>query len=198
MHSPTTEQFRYKILCYFAKMIAPSAYSKLCAYERPMINFVKRKFGRKPLIGVEIGVAEGKNAESILKNLNVKRLYLVDPYVAYYDHEWLWTHYIHREPEAHERLRNFKDKIVWLKSLSSNTALSILEPLDFVYIDGNHTFEFCYVDITNYYPLVREGGVIGGHNFEGQYPGVVRAVSLFSHYKRLKYQTERVDWWIVK
>ena len=45
------------------------------------------KYGKelKHLTGVEIGVDEGKNAISILKNLNIIKLYLVDPWIEYYE-----------------------------------------------------------------------------------------------------------------
>ena len=45
------------------------------------------KYGKnlKHLTGVEIGVDEGKHAISILRNLNIIKLYLVDPWVEYYD-----------------------------------------------------------------------------------------------------------------
>ena len=39
------------------------------------------------------------------------------------------------------------------------------EYFDFVYIDADHTFDGCYHDICSWYPKVKKGGVISGHDF---------------------------------
>jgi hypothetical protein len=51
---------------------------------RPMILFAKKHFAeRRVQKGIEIGVAAGDNALSILNELAVDKLFLVDPYVPY-------------------------------------------------------------------------------------------------------------------
>jgi hypothetical protein len=62
--------------------------------------------------------------------------------------------------------------------LTSDEAVhDIVEPVDFVYIDGMHTYEQCKKDIINYLPLVKETGVIGGHDYSPSWTGVVKAVN---------------------
>jgi len=39
------------------------------------------------------------------------------------------------------------------------------ETFDFVYIDADHTYEGCLEDIKAWYPKVKLGGVIGGHDY---------------------------------
>lgn len=36
--------------------------------------------------------------------------------------------------------------------------------IDFLFIDGDHSYEGVKADFENYYPLVREGGIIGFHD----------------------------------
>jgi hypothetical protein len=50
---------------------------------------------------------------------------------------------------------------------TSNDALEDLKgsQYDFIYLDGLHTYEGVKSDITNYLPLVKKGGVIGGHDY---------------------------------
>jgi len=54
--------------------------------------------------------------------------------------------------------------------------------LDFVYIDGDHTFDFVIMDIILWFKKVKVGGVVAGHDF---YPfrraGVIPAVTTFTH-----------------
>jgi predicted O-methyltransferase YrrM len=42
------------------------------------------------------------------------------------------------------------------------------QPLDFVYIDGDHGYEAVINDITNYSSKVRPGGIIAGHDYWGR------------------------------
>ena len=53
------------------------------------------------------------------------------------------------------------------------------ESFDFVYIDGIHTYDQVKKDIQNYLPLVKKGGVIGGHDYVngGHLVGVYNAVN---------------------
>ena len=65
---------------------------------------------------------------------------------------------------------------------TSDAAVDFLKgpKYDFVYIDGLHTYEGVKTDIINYLPLVKEGGVIGGHDYTMQHKhleGVYNAVN---------------------
>ena len=79
-------------------------------FPRAMIQQLDRN---KPLVGVEIGVYKGENALSILKTLNVKKLYLIDSYDLYSDYKDGKLHYnIDQQPLdgaeliARKRLKN--------------------------------------------------------------------------------------------
>jgi Methyltransferase domain len=67
----------------------------------------------------------------------------------------------------------------------------MLEPLDRVYVDGNHRYEGVKDDLTAYYPLVRPGGVVAGDDYglRGWWgDGITEAVDQFvgSHGCELK------------
>lgn len=47
---------------------------------------------------------------------------------------------------------------------------------DLVFIDGEHTYEGCREDIKLWTPHVRPGGILCGHDYGGQFPGVKKAV----------------------
>ena len=49
--------------------------------------------------------------------------------------------------------------------------------LDFVFIDGEHSYEAARLDIEAWWPKVRSGGLLMGHDYDRQrFPGVCRAV----------------------
>ena len=49
--------------------------------------------------------------------------------------------------------------------------------LDFVYIDASHDYKSVQADINAWYPKVKPGGYIGGHDYRSNCPGVWRAVN---------------------
>jgi predicted O-methyltransferase YrrM len=54
-------------------------------------------------------------------------------------------------------------------------------PFDTIYIDGDHTYEGVLQDIESWYPMLREGGVICGHDYWPKDPGVMDAVDHVFH-----------------
>ena len=157
---------------------------RLKPYNRNMISFCQSYFdGCSGLVGVEIGVQRAINSVKILKLLPVDKLYLVDPYAEYTNDDTnnkeVFTSMdfqvsIYQEAVNRIMRTGFKDKVRFVKKYSENAVKSIPDNLDFVYIDGNHDYEFVMKDLRLYYPKVRVGGVIGGHDWT--YPSVSAAV----------------------
>jgi len=161
------------------------------------------------LIGVEIGVAGGEHAMSLFKSLNISKIYLIDPYEHYPEYYEGKLHYGVDQSElqtmeklAKELLSEYSDKIVWIKEKSSVGINLIKEEVDFVYIDGNHQYEYILEDINNYYPIVKQLGVLGGHDyyngFQREHDSVVNVVNSFVVEQNLQLRTEMPDWWIEK
>lgn len=191
-----------KIRHILVRLIAPTLYSVHYSQKeqisRPMTSFMRKHFTGKPLVGVEIGVARGDNAKNILETLPVQKLYLVDPYMLYLEDEILIMTYKDYFSTAKKKLLKFKGKVKFILKYSLEAIDSIPDNLDFVYIDGNHNYEFVKKDIELYYPKVRRSGVIGGHDFTAKFNGLCRAVNEFINENKLKKYTKNADWWIVK
>ena len=56
------------------------------------------------------------------------------------------------------------------------------ESLDFVFIDADHTAKGFSADMNCWYPKVKKGGVIAGHDYD--YPQIMVALKTFLHDKR--------------
>lgn len=165
---------------------------------RPTTQAMK-KLNKKNLICIEIGTSSGLNALSMLRELNIKKLYLIDPYISYTQDEKLWDSSKNAERFARLILTSYNKKIQFIK-MKSEDAVKIFadDSIDFVYIDGNHDYEFVKKDIELYYSKVKKGGIIGGHDFSANYFGVVKAVLNFVKKYKLKLYTSVDDWWVVK
>lgn len=163
------------------------------------IKFAKNYFKNKKIIGIEIGVLKGENSCEILKNLNISKLYLIDPYTKYEDYkkDQNYDNVKLAEKISKKRLKKYKNKVVWVKEYSQNAIKKIQEKVDFVYVDGNHEYEYVKKDLELYWEKLKEGGVLSGHDI--QYLGVSRAVLEFANKKKLNVHFgDRRDWWIVK
>ncbi len=167
----------------FLKKISPWYW-----FTRPMTKFMINFFHNKSLIGVEIGVEYGLNAKTMLAMLSLKKLYLIDPYR---DDDASYQ-------EARRYLGSYKDKITFIRKTSEAALDDIPGILDFVYIDGSHEYEAVKTDIELFYPKVKPGGVIGGHDFWAKEIGVCKAVLEFAEKNNIQLHGKQTDWWIVK
>ena len=150
------------------------------------------------LIGAEIGVYYGDTASDYLGILDIKKVYLIDPYVIHprYSEQIMKE----SEEEAHAKLDIYKDKIEWVRTTSAKAVDMFNESsLDFVYIDGDHSYKFIQEDITLYYPKVKKGGLFSGHDYRSYAPGVIAAVNEFCKKNSLDlHRGGQMDWWIWK
>jgi len=174
---------------------------------RPSLAQLK---GRKNLVGVEIGVGTGVNSKSIMENLNVRRLYLIDPYDKYSDYvkELKQSNNFSKktvllgEETAKKNLQKWKSKLIWLKDKSDMAVKSVVDKLDFVYVDGNHERDYVKRDIELFWPKLKKGGLMAGHDFLPKFQGVIEAVNeMFKDYEVASITTDKkpnVDWWVWK
>ena len=68
-----------------------------------------------------------------------------------------------------------------------------LGPFDCVFIDGNHSYEYVKLDLENYTPLVKQGGIVALHdaNFEGERYGTPRVIREATHdWKKISHSDE--------
>lgn len=150
---------------------------------RPAISFIKDKLGQN-LIGAEIGTNKGYNASYICNTINPKILYLVDPWNNFFDPD---SGEIIGEAQfqmAKETLKPFSG-CIFIREPSLVAVKKFKdEDLDFVYIDGEHSYEGVTRDVFAWYPKVKKGGIISGHDFTT--PNVQKAVINFCKSNQIK------------
>ena len=120
-------------------------------------------------VGVEIGVAKGRYSKWLLHGIPGLKLYLVDPWRSY-------DEYVEHHDEAGQVIlddclteahRRLDGKNVEFLRKTSMEAVEDFEDnsLDFVFIDGNHSFEYVIDDIAAWSKKVRPGGIVAGHDY---------------------------------
>lgn len=123
-----------------------------------------------PVKGIEIGVAAGENICYMLDNCpNIRHITAIDPWTPYTDCNGTGTAEIVKESHA-VTIDNFQDYAsrVTIYRCTSDEYIKGWghehEAYDYVFIDGNHDYEYVKRDIENFYPLIRKGGFICGHD----------------------------------
>jgi predicted O-methyltransferase YrrM len=169
---------------------------------RPMIAFAAQNYPH-PLRIAEIGVFFGTNARRMFKNLDIETMFLIDPYEKYqeYSNEKKVSTFLPTSfKPALKVLNRYADRVVPLQMTSEDAVGFVPNDLDMVYIDGNHAYDYVKKDIELYYPKVKTGGIIGGHDIDGNLHGVnvQRAVYEFAEKNNLQVNVRKPDWWIIK
>jgi hypothetical protein len=120
--------------------------------------------------GVEVGVQRGEFSAYLLANWPGK-LWLVDPWEAQGPAYADVANVSDAEHEANyqatlEALRPFAGRYDIIRGYSA-CAAGFFEDgaLDFVYLDGNHGYEAVTLDLNAWWPRLRGGGLLSGHDF---------------------------------
>lgn len=130
-------------------------------------------------LAVEIGAYAGQSTELILKSGKFERLMTVDPFVDAYDPTDVPVNKYRLSGvryQFYQRILQYRN--VLHLNLTSAEACGLFEPnsIDFLYIDGNHQYQYIKDDIDNYLPKMKVHGIMAGHDYN-IFEGVNRAVS---------------------
>lgn len=122
--------------------------------------------------GIEIGVCSGRYSEIICRFNPKVKLYCIDPWQDYDEYMERYLHggegfAIDAEKdyqEAKSRLAKYNCEII--RKFSRDAVNDFKDgSLDFIYIDGNHSFQYVIEDIAIWTRKVRKGGIVSGHDY---------------------------------
>lgn len=135
----------------------------------PIIKTLKDYFKHKTIKALEIGARYGDSSITILKNLNIEKYIIVDPYISYDEYDDGFNQIIKNNGDIimNSTLDRLKDyPIELLRDFSNNIHNKIEDnSLDLIFIDGNHSYNYVYDDIKFYFPKVKKGGIICGDDY---------------------------------
>jgi hypothetical protein len=123
----------------------------------------------------EIGVWKGDFSKMILDRTDPDLLYLVDPWEYQPEFSGMWYGGKRAKKQEdmdviYESVRSelgSRPDVRLIRGYSTEAASQIENgTLDWVYIDGNHTFEHVKTDLETYYPKVRQGGYLIGDDYD--------------------------------
>lgn len=127
-------------------------------------------------VAVEVGTHRADFAHQLLDQWKGKRLYCVDPWgpVAGYEAQAeslknVWKTNGDRTEDfifCQQRLKRYGDRVKFIQATSAQAIHQFKDgTLDFVYVDGDHRYEMVLLDLRLWWPKIKQGGILAGHDF---------------------------------
>ena len=122
--------------------------------------------------GAELGVNLGKFSEFLLGSSKLEKLYSIDAWQT--DESSTKAVFKQRAAvvlnkcyeEAKQRLSKYGERSRIIKKTTFDAVKDFEDnSLDFVYIDASHRFSGVALDLIQWYPKVRPGGIFAGHDY---------------------------------
>jgi hypothetical protein len=125
--------------------------------------------------GAEIGVDRGRFSSYMLETIPDLHLICVDPWRRRQRGK-------SRFNSTMERLEPYLDRVTIIKKTGMDAYYDVPdESLDFVYIDGDHTFDMVMLDLILWGKKVKFGGIISGHDYYAfGRAGIITAVNAYT------------------
>lgn len=164
----------------------------------------------------EIGVWEGKFSQKIFDHTHPKKLHLIDPWAYQPSERYQKSFYGSEQSGGQENMdRRYESVKSQFASQIANGSVVINRQdsakaaaefpdgyFDWVYVDGNHLYEFVKEDLNAFLPKVRSGGFLCGDDYHERdtwyKAGVKRAVDEFVAEGRAKPVFLRGDQFILR
>lgn len=130
------------------------AYSQVTDRELEMLL----RYSRDAQTICEIGAYEGRTSVALAAGTN-GNVYSIDPFfrgrlgICYTE----WVAKLNRR-------RNGTQNLIYIKGLSHQIGREFLLPIDFLFIDADHSYEAVKMDWERWFPKVKQGGYIALHD----------------------------------
>lgn len=143
-----------------------------------LIRYVKQHGDTKKMNMIEIGSYAGESTQMFANEF--KSVIAIDPFINDYDPNDITCKYMELE-KVYDTFKEVVDRNGNIKHIrmTSDDAVESLTgtSVDFIYIDGLHTYEQIKKDIKNYLPLLKPNCLIAGHDYHRNWDGVVKGIN---------------------
>ena len=113
----------------------------------------------KPVVGIELGVAEGVFSQQVLQHQAVAEWYAVDMWAGDRGHGMAQFH------SASKKIEPFPQATVIRSKFADVVDRFEDEYFDFVFFDAHLTEEQLFFELSAWYPKIKTGGLVIGHDW---------------------------------
>lgn len=123
-----------------------------------------------PLMGAEIGVWKGGTTAALLEAFPDLMLLAVDPWDKCVRKRWYKHKMLMRKHEFEEATAFASARLQVFHGFSVAAASAVADgSLCFAFIDGDHRYDAVRADLWAWWPKIRSGGTLCGHDYDGPY-----------------------------
>lgn len=108
---------------------------------------------------VEIGVLNGQTTRILLENSTCE-VYGIDPIIP----DSMNSSLIGNINLINNLSLEFKERFTFIKDYSFNVVKNWDKKIDYIFIDGDHLYEAVKIDFEDWYPFVKNGGIVAFHD----------------------------------
>jgi len=142
--------------------------------------------------------------ELIGRNKTDRIFYCVDNWNGVPD-VYLISNDVAKEYKGNKLYKQFTENIKPVKDYIKVLSMPSIEAskqfddnyLDFVFIDAGHEYEEAKSDIDAWYPKLKKSGILAGHDYTDEFPGVIKAVNEFCKKHNLSKKILETSWIII-
>lgn len=132
---------------------------------------------------IELGCKEGRTTGHILKTCPEATVVAIDPWSVQPQNDGVengetyekWD-FAAIEAEFWKNVGEHKDRCLMLRKTSADATYCDV-PADLIFIDAAHDYQNVRDDISRWWPIVKDGGILAGHDYNHSWPTVERAVA---------------------
>jgi hypothetical protein len=124
-----------------------------------------------PHVVCEVGVKQGIYSKHMLENIpSIEKLYLIDLWKQqnnYVDSSNVSDN-VHAKHynQTLQNTKDWEDRVILLRGYTNEMCHNIPDgSLDWVYIDARHDYKGASEDIENFYPKLKDTGIMSGHDY---------------------------------
>ena len=147
-------------------------------HHAPVCQMIQENFATDArMVGAEIGVWLGKLSCTLLNTFPNLTLIMVDPWELHGGNNPTMPasaeDYLSARGQAKARTDRWEDRRI-IRQGYSPACIDELAPaikqagLDWVFVDGGHMYDEVKADVLGWYPLLKSGGVMSGHDYAGR------------------------------
>lgn len=126
---------------------------------------------------LEIGSHMGESTKLIAASRIFKEIVAIDPHKGQEEFNDMYNlSWNDIKREFYNNIKHF-DNVELIPDYSFNVADRFEnKSFDFIYIDAAHDYESVIKEIDLFWPKLKQGGIMAGHDYVDQWPGVIQAV----------------------
>lgn len=172
------------------KMMSKTGREKFPDYEQSRRSVLDRLIKENNLeFGAELGVQSGYLFFHLLDTHPNLILFGVDSWIGNNQEA-----YAKMKKEVNEKVVDYKNGMIMNMTTNQAAEKTPDDSLDFVFIDADHSYPSCKIDMEKWLPKVKVGGYIIGHDCK--IPSVKRAIE--EVFGKKGYETDVDQVWYVK